>query len=161
MTRTFGRRDMTRRLRSRPVRASPGSDDALDLRVKRGAGGTRASCGKPDAPLPGAASESDDVCTSTRGRRACSPDARGRRIAALGPAHRVRARRRRSLRNWSKFSRLVLDADPATLEPMAWVVVAIRVVLPVGFVAALVQADLFAGGARGRLLEHLLDHASP
>lgn len=60
-----------------------------------------------------------------------------------------------------QFSRLVLDADPETLEPMAWAVVAIRVILPLGFVVALVQAELFAGAVRGRLLEELLRRPSP
>jgi hypothetical protein len=59
------------------------------------------------------------------------------------------------------FSRLILDADAATLEPMAWALVGIRVVLPLGFLAALFQAELFAGAARGRLLEQLLRRPSP
>jgi len=59
------------------------------------------------------------------------------------------------------FSRLILEADPATLEPMAWALVGIRVILPLGFLAALLQAELFAGAARGRLLEQLTRHPTP
>jgi hypothetical protein len=59
------------------------------------------------------------------------------------------------------FSREILEADPATLEVMGWAVVAMRVVLPLGFLVALFQAELFAGAARGRLLEQLLRRPSP
>src|SRR4051794_8001639 len=59
------------------------------------------------------------------------------------------------------FSRLVLHPDPATLEWMAWVLVASRVLVPLGFLAALIQAELFAGAVRGRLLEQLLRRPSP
>jgi signal transduction histidine kinase len=59
------------------------------------------------------------------------------------------------------FSREVLGADPATLAVMGWVLVGMRVVLPLGFLVALFQAELFAGAARGRLLEQLLMHPSP
>jgi signal transduction histidine kinase len=59
------------------------------------------------------------------------------------------------------FSRLILEADPVTLEPMSWALVGIRVVLPLGFLVALFQAELFAGAARGRLLEQLLGRPSP
>jgi signal transduction histidine kinase len=59
------------------------------------------------------------------------------------------------------FSRLILEADPATLEVMGWVLVGTRVLLPLGFLVALFQAELFAGAARGRLLEQLLKRPSP
>jgi len=59
------------------------------------------------------------------------------------------------------FSRQILEADPATLEVTGWVLVGTRILLPLGFLAALVQAELFAGAARGRLLEQLLKHPSP
>jgi signal transduction histidine kinase len=59
------------------------------------------------------------------------------------------------------FSRQILELDPGTLEKMSWFVVGIRVVLPLGFLAALLQADLFAGVARGRLLEELVRRPSP
>jgi signal transduction histidine kinase len=44
---------------------------------------------------------------------------------------------------------------------MSWVLLAMRIVLPLGFLAALFQADLFAGVARGNLLEQLLTRPSP
>src|SRR3954471_8670887 len=59
------------------------------------------------------------------------------------------------------FSREVLGADPATLAVMGWVLVGMRVVLPLGFLVALFQAELFAGAARGRLLEQLLKRPCP
>ena len=59
------------------------------------------------------------------------------------------------------FCRLILEADPSTLEWMSWVLVASRVLLPLGFLAALFQAELFAGAVRGRLLEQLLRRPSP
>ena len=59
------------------------------------------------------------------------------------------------------FSRLILHADPSTLERMSWALVGIRVIMPLGFLAALFQAQLFAGAARGRLLEQLLPRPSP
>jgi hypothetical protein len=59
------------------------------------------------------------------------------------------------------FSRLILHADAATLEPMTWALVGIRVILPLGFLAALFQAELFAGAAGGRLLEQLRRHPTP
>jgi signal transduction histidine kinase len=59
------------------------------------------------------------------------------------------------------FSRQILEADPATLEVMGWVLVGMRVLLPLGFLVALFQAELFAGAARGRLLEQLLERPSP
>jgi signal transduction histidine kinase len=59
------------------------------------------------------------------------------------------------------FSSAILEADPATLEPMAWALVGIRVILPLGFLVALFQAELFAGAIRGRLLEQLLRRPSP
>ena len=59
------------------------------------------------------------------------------------------------------FSRLILHADPSTLERMSWALVGIRVIMPLGFLAALFQAELFAGAVRGRLLEQLLPRPSP
>jgi signal transduction histidine kinase len=44
---------------------------------------------------------------------------------------------------------------------MSWVVVATRVLLPLGFLLALFQADRFAGAARGDLLQRLLGRPSP
>lgn len=59
------------------------------------------------------------------------------------------------------FSDLILKLDPGTLQTMSWVVIGARILLPLGFLAALFQADLFAGVARGRLLEELVSRPSP
>jgi signal transduction histidine kinase len=59
------------------------------------------------------------------------------------------------------FSRQILVLDPGTLETMSWFVLGARVLLPLGFLVALLQADLFAGVARRRLLEQLLGRPSP
>jgi signal transduction histidine kinase len=59
------------------------------------------------------------------------------------------------------FSRQVLVLDPGTLDTLAWLVVGARVLLPLGFLVALLQAELFAGVARGQLLERLLSRPSP
>lgn len=59
------------------------------------------------------------------------------------------------------FSRQILRLDPATLDAMSWFVVGARVLLPLGFLIALLQAELFAGVARGKLLELLLTRPSP
>ena len=53
------------------------------------------------------------------------------------------------------FSRLVLEVDPATQEALGWGVVGARILLPLGFLAALWQAELFAAASLGRLLERL------
>ena len=60
-----------------------------------------------------------------------------------------------------EFSRQILEADPATLEPMAWALVGVRGIVPLGFLAALFQSELFAGAVRGRLLEQLTRRPSP
>jgi signal transduction histidine kinase len=59
------------------------------------------------------------------------------------------------------FSRVVLHADADTLEPIRWALAGIRMILPLGFVVALFQAELFAGAVRGRLLEQLVRRPSP
>ncbi len=59
------------------------------------------------------------------------------------------------------FAREILQLDPGTLTTMSWVVVATRVLLPLGFLLALFQADRFAGAARGDLLQRLLGRPSP
>jgi signal transduction histidine kinase len=59
------------------------------------------------------------------------------------------------------FSREVLELDPGTLQTMSWFVVGARVLLPLGFLVALFQAELFAGVARGRLLEQVVRRPSP
>jgi signal transduction histidine kinase len=58
------------------------------------------------------------------------------------------------------FSSGILELDAGTLQTMAWVLVGTRVLLPLGFLVALFQADLFAGVARGRLLERLVTRPS-
>jgi len=53
------------------------------------------------------------------------------------------------------FSRLVLELSPATLESLGWLVVAARILLPLGFLAALWQAEFFAAASLRSLLERL------
>jgi signal transduction histidine kinase len=60
-----------------------------------------------------------------------------------------------------QFSRQILELDAGTLDTMSWTVVGVRVLLPLGFLVALFQADLFAGAARGRLLEQLATRPTP
>jgi signal transduction histidine kinase len=59
------------------------------------------------------------------------------------------------------FARLVLGVSPETLEPLAWALVGARVLLPLGFLAALWQAELFAATSLRRLLERLATRPSP
>jgi signal transduction histidine kinase len=58
-------------------------------------------------------------------------------------------------------SGVIFTLNPGALATMSWVLVAMRIVLPLGFLAALFQADLFAGAARGNLLEQLVTRPSP
>jgi signal transduction histidine kinase len=58
-------------------------------------------------------------------------------------------------------ARAVLEVDPATLEDIGWVLVAARVIFPLGFLAALLQAELFAGRAFRRLLAQLSLRLTP
>ena len=53
------------------------------------------------------------------------------------------------------FSRQVLVASPQTLDAMQWVLVGTRILLPLGFLAALWQAEIFAGASLGRLIQRL------
>ena len=53
------------------------------------------------------------------------------------------------------FSHLVLHVEPARLDALAWALVGCRVLLPLGFLAALWQAELFAGRALRRLIDEL------
>src|SRR4051794_2125518 len=59
------------------------------------------------------------------------------------------------------YSYLILEVDPSTQRALGWVVLGTRILLPLGFLFALLQADLFAGAARSRLLEQLLSRPSP
>jgi signal transduction histidine kinase len=58
-------------------------------------------------------------------------------------------------------SGVIFTLNSGALLTMSWVLVAMRIVLPLGFLAALFQADLFAGVARGSLLEQLVTRPSP
>jgi signal transduction histidine kinase len=49
----------------------------------------------------------------------------------------------------------VLGLAPDALEPLAWALVGARVLLPLGFLAALWQAELFAATSLRRLIERL------
>ncbi len=53
------------------------------------------------------------------------------------------------------FSRLILEVAPDTLASMGWLVVGARVLLPLGFLAVLWQAEFFASASLARLLERL------
>jgi signal transduction histidine kinase len=53
------------------------------------------------------------------------------------------------------FARLVLEVSPDTLEPLSWLLVGARIVLPLGFLAALWQAEFFAAASLRRLVERL------
>jgi signal transduction histidine kinase len=59
------------------------------------------------------------------------------------------------------FSRAVLNVDPARLETLSWALVTCRILLPLGFLAALLQAELFAGKALRRLIERLATRPTP
>jgi signal transduction histidine kinase len=60
-----------------------------------------------------------------------------------------------------QVSRRLLELDAVTLDVISWIQTALRVVFPIGFAVALVQADLFAGRALHRLLERLTYGPSP
>ncbi len=52
-------------------------------------------------------------------------------------------------------SRRLLELDGLALESIQWVQTGLRIIFPIGFAVALVQADLFAGRVLHRLLERL------
>ena len=58
------------------------------------------------------------------------------------------------------LGRWVLALPPAVQEDLAWLLIAARLVFPLGFLIALVQADLWAGSARLRLLNELVRRPS-
>jgi signal transduction histidine kinase len=58
-------------------------------------------------------------------------------------------------------SGVIFTLDPGALVTTSWVLVGMRVLWPLGFLAALFQAALFAGVARGTLLEQLVTRPSP
>jgi signal transduction histidine kinase len=53
------------------------------------------------------------------------------------------------------FARLVLELSPDTIESLGWLLVGARIVLPLGFLVALWQAEFFAAASLRRLLERL------
>jgi signal transduction histidine kinase len=62
----------------------------------------------------------------------------------------------------SNFARTVLELDDQrTLDTLAWAIVATRILLPLGFLVALLQADRFAARALQRLLARLVTRPTP
>jgi signal transduction histidine kinase len=61
----------------------------------------------------------------------------------------------------SNFARQFLDLEPDTLTTLAWFIVVTRVLLPLGFLIALLQADRFAGSALRTMLERLAVRPTP
>lgn len=59
------------------------------------------------------------------------------------------------------FSAWVLMLDAATLSTLAWGIVATRVLLPLGFLLALLQADRFAAVALRTMLQRLAERPTP
>jgi signal transduction histidine kinase len=59
------------------------------------------------------------------------------------------------------FSIVILGVAPNTLDPLQWAVVGTRILFPLGFLVALVQADAFAATASRRLLERLITRPTP
>jgi len=59
------------------------------------------------------------------------------------------------------FSVLVLGVDGRTYEALSWLLVGMWILFPLGFAAALLQADLFAGRALRQLLGELASHPTP
>ena len=53
------------------------------------------------------------------------------------------------------FSRQVLELSPDTIASMGWLLVGARILLPLGFLAALWQAEFFAAASLRRLIERL------
>jgi signal transduction histidine kinase len=61
----------------------------------------------------------------------------------------------------SNVARQILELDPATLYDLSWGIVVTRVLLPLGFLLALLQADRFAGSALRTMLERLARRPTP
>jgi signal transduction histidine kinase len=61
----------------------------------------------------------------------------------------------------SNFSAWILEVDLQTVQTMQWVIVGTRILLPLGFLVALLQAEQFAGKALRILLERLAARPSP
>jgi signal transduction histidine kinase len=58
-------------------------------------------------------------------------------------------------------ARAILHVDPSVLEDLGWVLVAARVIFPLGFLIALIQAELFASRAFRRLIGELSQGPTP
>jgi signal transduction histidine kinase len=58
------------------------------------------------------------------------------------------------------FARVVLEVDPATADALGWVLIATRVLFPLGFLLVLLQADVFAAAALRRMLGDLSSRPS-
>ena len=62
----------------------------------------------------------------------------------------------------SNFARTVLDlGDQGTLDVLVWAIAVARILLPLGFLVALLQADRFAARALQRLLARLVTRPTP
>jgi signal transduction histidine kinase len=61
----------------------------------------------------------------------------------------------------ANFSAWILKLDLDTLQTMAWVIVGTRILIPLGFLVALLQAEHFAGRALRILLDRLAARPSP
>jgi signal transduction histidine kinase len=61
----------------------------------------------------------------------------------------------------ANFAERILHAPPDTVRALQWAIVAARVLLPLGFLVALLQADLFAAKALRSLLERLAGRPTP
>ncbi|HEY6889676.1 MAG TPA: ATP-binding protein [Solirubrobacter sp.] len=61
----------------------------------------------------------------------------------------------------SNFAASVLHADPATVTTLQWLIVGTRVLLPLGFLVALLQARGFAARAQQHLFDRLAERPSP
>jgi signal transduction histidine kinase len=61
----------------------------------------------------------------------------------------------------SNLASQILKLAPATLDVLAWCIVCTRVLLPLGFLVALLQADRFAGAALREMLERLATRPTP
>jgi signal transduction histidine kinase len=59
------------------------------------------------------------------------------------------------------FAASILKLDQATLDALAWGVVGARILLPLGFLIALLQAELFAGRALRMLFERVAARPTP
>jgi signal transduction histidine kinase len=59
------------------------------------------------------------------------------------------------------FSAGILELDASTLDTLAWGVVLTRILLPLGFLIALLQAEAFAGSALRTLLTRLAARPTP